>query len=342
MVTLLVAVAAPAFGAGDADRLDRFRALAASTLGAGLPVEPERTAVALRDIWALLDEEIVESLGAGGVFASLPFLKERLDGFAEAWGGASFRLHQVGPLTVGAFQLAEAGGGASLRVYGRLRSEAALLTTLSRDGRPSVYPLPATNGGAAQFLAAWDGAPSGRGTRALRLELVRQRADGASVVWSTEEVFPDGLVVRDWGVRAGDVRIRYELHYPGWVPGCEGQTEQEDAYRLTPDRSTFVRVGRRQFDVWHQKFHHAVGRVLAALTGGDRASIAALVPDARLRARLPALIADVACDAPEPATASAPATVSTAALTADGRPWTLTWRRAGAQWRLTSAEPVLE
>jgi hypothetical protein len=344
VLAAIVAVATPALGAGDTDRLDQFRALAVRTLGAGPPVDSEQAAAALREMWALLDEEIVESLGAGGVFASLPFLQERLDGFADAWGGASFRLHRFGPLTVGAFQLAEAGGGAAIRVYGRLDGEPALLTTLSRDGRPSVYALPPAHG-AAQFLAAWEGAASGRGTRALRLDLVRQTPDGASVVWSTADTFPDGLVVREWGIRGGDVRVRYELRYPGWVPGCEGQTEQEDDYRLSGDHSTFVRAGRRVFNAWHLSLHRVADRVFTALAaGGDRSALAPLVPDPRLRARLPAKLApDTACDAVEPpAGAATPATVATAALAGDGRPWTLTWRRAGAEWRLTSAQPVGE
>ena len=28
--------------------------------------------------------------------------------------------------------------------------------------------------------------------------------------------------------------IRYELRYPGWKPGCDVQSEQEDTYRVSP------------------------------------------------------------------------------------------------------------
>ena len=85
---LLGAVAAPA----QDDRLERFRTLAATRLALVGTDDGERSREALREIYALLDEEIVESLQSGSVFTSLPFLQERLDGFADAWGGASFKL----------------------------------------------------------------------------------------------------------------------------------------------------------------------------------------------------------------------------------------------------------
>jgi len=158
------------------DRLERFRELASSRLALGDLADPDNPAEAYRDIYALLDDEIVESLASGGVFASPEFLQDRLDAFGEAWGGAQFRLARLGRLVVGAFRLTEAGGGNSVRVYGPLRDEAALLATLYREGRPSVTPL--AGAGEPQFLATWEGAPSGRGTRPLRVDLVRAHADG--------------------------------------------------------------------------------------------------------------------------------------------------------------------
>jgi len=83
---------AGASAADPADRLDRFRELAASQLGLAQLLESQPPADAYREIYALLDDEIVESLGSGGVFASLEFLQDRLDAFAEVWGGASLRL----------------------------------------------------------------------------------------------------------------------------------------------------------------------------------------------------------------------------------------------------------
>jgi hypothetical protein len=60
------------------------------------------------------------------------------------------------------------------------------------------------------------------------------------------------------------------------------------------------------------------------------------VPDKELRARLPALVSEPACDAQE----SGRDAVSVAAATDDQQPWSLTFRRAGTRWRLTAAAPV--
>lgn len=323
--------------ASAADRLDRFRELAAGRL-ASAEAAGDGAADVERELLAILDDEIVESLASGGVFADPEFLRERLDGFAEAWGGASLRLTQVGRLVVGAFRLGETPGPGWVHVYGTLHGQAALLSTLSRDGHPTVYPLPAGPGGAAQFLVAWEGAPSGRGTRALRLDLVRQRGDGVDTVWSSAGDGGEALVARDHRVRGGEITVRYELHYPGWTPGCEHQTEQEDVYRLSP-AGTFVRASRRQFDAWHLALHQTAARLFAALAGHDRAALAAVVPDASLRARLPAsLAAEPACDAVEGAN---PTAASVAAADGDG-PWALTFRRASGRWRLSAARRVLE
>jgi len=190
----------------------------------------------------------------------------------------------------------------------------------------------------AQFLVVWEGAASGRGTRALRLDVVRLRGEDVTVAWSTGDLFPEGLVARDYRVRGTDVTIRYELRYPGWIPGCEGQTEQEDVYRFLPERGTLLRTSRRQHNDWHAGLHRFVSRVLSALATGDRGTLAQLVPDPRLRNALPArLDRDAACDARE---AGGP--VSVAAVTDARQPWTLTFLRAGTRWRLTAAGPMLQ
>jgi len=318
------------------DRLERFRELASSRLALGDLAEPDNPAEAYRDIYALLDDEIVESLASGGVFASPEFLQDRLDAFGEAWGGAQIRLARLGRLVVGAFRLTEAGGGNSVRVYGPLHDEAALLATLYREGRPSVTPL--AGAGEPQFLATWEGAASGRGTRPLRVDLVRAHADGVRVTWSTATLFPDGLHARAWVVRPGEIRLRYELHYPGWTPGCEGQTEQEDVYRLVPAQGTLTRVSRQQHNAWHRELHAAVTRLFTALAERDEQALATVVPDPALRASLPALVPEPACDAAD----GVRETVSIAATSADRRPWSLTFRRAGVRWRLTAAAPVMQ
>jgi hypothetical protein len=238
---------------------------------------------------------------------------------------------------VGAFVLDERSAANSVRVYGRLGSDGpALLTALYREGRPSVYALPGGRDGA--FLVAWEGMPSGRGTRPLRVELLRRDGDGVRVAWSTADVFTGGLLARSWSLRGADVRIRYEVRYPGWAPGCDGQTEQEDVYRLA-STAPVVRVARQEHDAWHRELHATVGRLVSALAARDEAALTALVPDRRLRSRLPpSLRPEPICDAREGAGGEA---VSVAAA-ADGKPWTLTFRRQAARWRLTGAARVLQ
>lgn len=337
VLALTADISVPSALAGSPDRLERFRALAASRLGlaqaaGGNPQE------AYRDMYALVDEEVVESLATGWAFASPEFVQLRLDGFADTWGGATFRLTSLGSMLVGAFDLSDGPGGGSVRVYGAPGGEAQLLAVLQREGRPTVHALSPTKAGAAQFLVAWVGAASGRGTRDLRLDLARQRKDDVTVTWSTTDLFPDGVLARDWGVSSDGLRIRYELHYPGWTPGCSAQTEQEDAFRLDGESGTFVRVRRTQHDAWHLAFRRLVSDLFAALGRGDGNTLARLVPDADLRRRLPTrLEPEPACDAPD---ASDPATVSIAAI-AEYQPWTLTFQRGRNGWRLAGATPVL-
>ena len=336
----LAALGADALGAaGLPDRLERFRELARGSQQL-LQADAEAPADAYRELYALLDEEIVESLATGGPFASAGFLQDRLDAFSDAWGATAVGIVGVGRIVVGAFQFGDAPGINTVRVYGRFRGEPALLTTLSREGRPTVHPLPPAPGGAPQFLAAWEGAASGRGTRELRLDLVRQVGEGVEVVWSTAELFADGLVARSYAVRGAELRVRYELRYPGWTPGCEAQTEGEDVFRIAPGTGIFVRAARTYHDAWHRELHATAARLFDALAAGDRSTVAKLVPDGEVRRRLPAGLApDPACDAPEGGRASR--TVSVAA-TADRVPWSLVFRRSGDGWQLARAAPVLE
>ena len=340
--TLAVALLAGtvSVGAGPVpDRLDRFRALAADRLNVAQILDADAAADAYREAYALLDEEIVESLASGSVFASVGFLQERLNAFSDAWGGAAARVVRLGRLTVGVFQLGDRSIANSVRVYGRFRDEAALLTTLSRDGRPTLYALPAGPDAAVQFLIAWDGTPSTRGSRPVRLEIARQRGDGVQVVWSTADLYPGGLVSRAYTVRGSELRVRYELRYPGWVPGCEGQSEQEDTYRLVAATGIYARVTQRQYDAWHRELRASAARLFAALGEGDRRTVATLVPDAKVRDRLPAkLEPEPVCDA---ASGARGELVAVAASDERGAPWTVTFHREGARWRVSAATPVI-
>src|SRR5262245_63468755 len=69
------------------DRLVRFGELARNHAGGLEPAER-----VLPALFALVDDEILDSLRSGSPFASVPFIQERMDGFRDAWGGAAFRV----------------------------------------------------------------------------------------------------------------------------------------------------------------------------------------------------------------------------------------------------------
>jgi hypothetical protein len=190
-------------------------------------------------------------------------------------------------------------------------------------------------------VVVWEGEAVAHGATPVRAELLRVERGAVRVVWRWPAE-PDGEVVaRRWTVRLPEIRVRYELRYPGWVPGCDGQTEQEDVFRYSPGRHTFRLVGRRIHHRWHRELHAALGRVLTALQQRDARALAALVPDRRLRATLPAgLEREAACDE---ADGTRPSVVSVAVMRSPERaPWVLGFRRTGPTWRLVAARPVIE
>ena len=332
------------------DRLERFRELAASRLALAQLGGGDG---AVAEIYALVDEEIIENLESGSPFASLEFIQERLDAFGGAWGGASFRVVRPKglkpPLTIGVLSLAGVPGSGSVRVYGRVGGYIAPVRTVTHDGSPEVQEWPPARDGSAQWAVSWAGAPSGRGSRPLRVDVWRERRDDVERVWTTLDLFPEGLAVSDFAVRRGEVRVRYELHYPGWKPGCEGQTEHEDLYRPAAGTDGVALAQRRVFNGWHRDLGAIVTRFFSALAGGDARSLGEIVPDSRLRARLPrGLRPEPACEAQSP---DAPGLVVVAATDEPGRdarapagaPWSLWWTRAGGgAWRLSAAERVLQ
>jgi hypothetical protein len=326
--------------AADSDRLDRFRDLARTRLTAVDAVSPEHAEGVYRDVYQLLDEEIVESLASGDLFASQAFVQERLDAFNEVWGATAVHVLKQGQILIGAFRVTDGDEGNSVRIYGRQYGEPGLLAAIHRPGRPSVSAMPPAGRGAAQFVVAWEAERSGRGTTALRVDLVRQEGEAVRTVWSTADVLGAEPWVRAHTIRPPVIILRYELQYPGWSPGCAGQTEQEDVYRYLPTQRTFVLVRRQLHASWHRDFHAVVERLLAARRNGDGRSLEQLVPDRRLRARLPeGLEREPACDAADTARGTVDVAV---AAGSERRPWTLTFRRAGAAWRLAGVKPVLE
>lgn len=367
LALMLVPLALWAPAAGAADRLERFRALASGDLAVAQLDGGAAVDRVVSELYAVVDEEIVDSLESGEPFASAEFIQERLDGFQGAWGGAMFRVFRPagGPgraaLTVAVLSLSGVPGSGSMRVYGRGPSGVLPLRTATHDGIPEAHPWPPARDGAPQWLMSWTGPASGSGSRPLRVEIWRQRTGDAARVWSTAELFPDGLWASAVSIRRAEISVRYELRYPGWKPGCEGQTEQEDTYRVAGELPALAR--RQVVNAWHRDLGTAVDRLFSALEHRDARRLSELVPDARLRSRLPAgLRPEPACEAQNPDTPGMVVVAATdegrgATARADGgperstsprpspqpSPWSLWWTRAaGGAWRLSAAEPVLQ
>jgi hypothetical protein len=332
-------------GAEPVDRQERFKDLA--RLYAEAP-ESEAGAL-LSQMFQLVDSEIIDNLQSGRPFASAAFLQERVDAFSDEWGGASFRILQPeraakDPLSLALAAITRGEPRGSLRIYGTARGQAALLAAAVHDGVPQAHAWPPARDGAFQFLATWLGPLTAGGGRALSAELWRRGGpEGVRRVWSSAQVFPEGLAVKTLDVKDGRLLVRYEVRYPGWQPGCDGDTEHEDLYRAPPAGDGLVLSRRRIVNGWHRELHAAVTRLLAALRTGDARSVVELVPDATLRARLPReLEAEPACDQ---RLSDSPATVVVAATRNHDQqraPWSLSWRRGPRGWRLSAASPVLQ
>ncbi len=338
-VWLALSLAGLSLPATATDRLDRFRQLAASGLSALELSGSDSSAEVIREIYALLDDEILESLGAGGVFASEGFLQERLDAFTDTWGSSAFRILNLpgGSLTVGSFRLSTGAGGNSVRVYRRVGTRAERLAAIYREGIPSLFPMPPARAGKAQFLAVWVGPASPRGTPAVRIELWRYVGDRIRVAWSTADLLGPDVDARSYAIRGQELSVRYAARYPGWTPGCDGQTEQEDHYRYVPTRDSFRLVRRRVTNGWHRELHGTVERLLAALRRGDAVVLSALGLPLGLARRLPDHLAlEPVCDAPDGPSARV-VTVSTIAP-GDPHPWGLRFRRTPEGWRFAGAE----
>jgi len=339
---LVASLTAPALvPAGD--RLELFRVLARDRLSVATDAAERDRAVG--EIYELVDAEVLDSLRGGEAFASVVFIRERLDALTEAWGGASLRVLRIPepgpPLTVGLYALSGVEGSASLRLYLGTGEGAALAASSTYDGLLDAQLWPLGPDRIARVLALWSSPPAAHGARALRAELWERR-ERVQRVWSTAAQWPDGLWASDWRVRPGELTVRYAPSYPGWKPGCPGQTEQEDQYRLAP-AGGFALARRQVVNGWHRELGAATDRFFRALGAGDERALALLVPGPALRGRLPRrLVPESVCEE----TAAGPRGVVTVPATElqGGRrvPWALSWTRAAAGWRLSAARPVLE
>jgi hypothetical protein len=342
---LLGVAAAPALAA---DRLEQFRTVARERLAVASDGPERERAVA--ELFEVVDAEVLDSLRADEPFSSPVFLRERLDAFTEAWGGATLRVLRVpgaggrAGLTLGLYSLAGVEGAGSLRVYVGTGPGAALAASSTHDGLLDAQVWPAGPDRVVRVLALWSGAPAAHGARSLRAELWEERApDRVERAWSTAAQWPDGLAASDWRTRPGELVVRYEPPYAGWKPGCPDQLEHEDHYRLAAG-GRLALVRRRVANGWRRELGAAADRFFHALANQDARALTQLVPAAALRARVPrGLGPEPVCEQAGPAGPDGPVTMA-ATETRDGRrvPWALTWRRGPAGWRLQAAAPVLE
>jgi len=348
LATGLLAGLAVCSPASAEDRLERFRTVAREHLATTTP-GPER-ARALGELYELVDAEVLDSLRGEEPFSSLVFLRERLDSMMEAWGGATLRVLRVpgsggrGALTVGLYSLGGEETSGSLRLYRGIGRDAALAASSTHEGLLDAQTWPAGPDRVARLLAAWSGPPGADGVQALRAELWEERErDQVRRAWSTASEWPDGLWVSDWRTQPGELVLRYQPRYPGWKPGCAGQTEHEDHYRLAA--SGALALARRQVrNGWHRELGAAADRLFRALAGDDARTLETLVPAPALRARLPrSLEPESVCEPGSPTGRPAVVTVAATELR-DGRrvPWTLSWTRTSRGWQLAAARPVLQ
>ena len=346
-LALLLALAPARLGAAP-DRLDRFRAVAREQLMTATDAPARERAV--RDLYELVDAEVLDSLRGDEPFSSVVFIRERLDALMEAWGGATLRVVRIpaagrrAPVTVGLYSLVGVEGSGSLRLFVGSGPGAALAAASTHDGLLDAQVWPAGPDRIARILALWGGPPAAHGVRTLHGELWQAREpDRVERAWSTTTREPEGLAVTEWRTQPGELVVRYQPHYPGWKPGCVDQMEQEDHYRLAADGA--LAVARRQvINAWRRDLGVAADVLFRAIERADARAVARLVPAAAVRARLPAvLVAEPVCEQIGPAGARGPVTMAATEVREGGRvPWALSWTRSPSGWRVSSARPVLE
>jgi len=307
-------------------------------------VDQESDTRLLSELFALVDDEVHDNLASGPPFSSAAFIQERLNAFGDAWGGAAFKVVSVGrgtraPAMVVLFTVTRGGSLGSLRFYRREVGRSSLLATATHDGLVEIREWP----DAGNVLAIWSGPEVGQGSRPLQLDLWGLHGASPMRVWSTVETFPGGLKATGVSLRTGQLVIRYEVQYPGWKPGCPDGTEQEDVLGWRARGIGLTLLHRRVVNGWHRDLQSAVTRLYRALGTDDRRTIAELVADPLLRARLPReLRAEPVCDARDPARPSTVVVAATREHDQQREAWSLTWRGGARGWRLAAAAPVLQ
>jgi hypothetical protein len=347
LIALVVWIAPARLGAAP-DRLERFRTVVREQVVTAVDA-PERER-AIRDLYEIVDAEVLDSLRGDEPFSSVVFIRERLDALMGTWGGATLRVVRIpaaghrAPVTVGLYSLAGVEGSGSLRLYVGRGPGASLAAASTHDGLldGQVWPAGADRG--ARVLALWSGPPAAHGVRSLHAELWQAREpDRVERAWSTAAEAPGGLQVSEWRTQPGELVVRYQPHYPGWKPGCAQQMEQTDHYRLAADGGLVV--ARRQVtNGWRRDLGAAGEALFRAVASADARAVAQLVPVPAVRARLPAvLVAEPVCEQIGAAGSRGPVTMAATELR-DGRrvPWALSWTRSPAGWRLSGARPVLQ
>ena len=337
------------------DRLERFRELVQPASRRAGAAGAEAARRALGEMYALLDDEIVESLRSGGPFASRGVPSGAPRRVRRGLGRGALRVHRVErrgrragahARRCSASPACASRDAARVRGRRRDRSGPALLGEVTARP-PEVYPWPARPRRRRALRGGWEGAPLGAtGPPAARRALERRRATARrGVVWSSADSVPGRPVGgrsgtsgrRDRGaLRAALSRVDAGLRGPDRAGGRLPRPRADRRARpgAAPRRST---AGTASCGA-------AAARALRGARG--RRPARARRAGARRRAAAPA--------AGEPAWPSPPATrgcgqpgapfvvAATAVRRRPARAVVAHLGRGPRGWRLTAAAPVLQ
>src|SRR5262252_10576402 len=134
---IVLALAGTVTAGAPIDRLEQFKQLAHQYVDA---LDPAAESRLLDALFALADAEVTDNLRSGGPFASIAFIRERLEAFGEEWGGVSFTVSDLpGPARdstmLGLFTVTRGEPRGSLRIYEGAAGAASVRTTRTQEGR---------------------------------------------------------------------------------------------------------------------------------------------------------------------------------------------------------------